>query len=71
MTSPIIRLPSADVSAGERFERLARQMSAQAHDETQPVSARLAFLREAERFETLSALHDADPLLAAHAAELA
>ncbi|GIK47996.1 MAG: hypothetical protein BroJett013_06930 [Alphaproteobacteria bacterium] len=67
----ILRLPSADASAGERFERLARQLSAQAHDESQPVTARLAFLREAERFETLSALYDADAILAAHAHEVA
>lgn len=69
--SPILRLPSADASPGERFEALARQLAAQAHDEGQPVSARLAFLREASRFEDLAALADADTILAQFEGEIA
>jgi len=72
MSLPLIyRLPSADVSAGARFEALARQAGAQAGDVTLPVPARLLFLREADRFETLSALADADDLLAQFAGEIA
>lgn len=69
--TPVVRLPGADASPGARFEALARQLAAQAQDESQPITARLAFLKEAERFETLSALHDADALLSQHALEIA
>lgn len=73
MTSPtlILRLPSADASPGARFEALARQLAAQAQDETLPISARLQFLRDCERYETQAALIEADTILAAHAHEVA
>lgn len=67
----IVRLPGADVSAGARFEALARQAGAQAGDESLPVPVRLQFLREAERLEYQGALADADDLLAQFAGEIA
>lgn len=70
--SQVVRLPhAADVSAGERFESLARQAGAQAVDPSLSGSVRLQFLREQDRFETLSALADMDAILAAHAEEIA
>lgn len=69
--SPIVRLPCADVSAGQRFEAMARQAVALAQDVNLPTSTRLQFFREAERFETLAALHDAEAILAQHAEEIA
>jgi hypothetical protein len=68
MTSPtnLFRLPFAeDVSAGQRFEALARQAAASAADINLPTRARLTFHAERDRLETLAALADADMILAA------
>lgn len=69
--SPIYRLPGADVSAGARFEALARIVKAQALDETLPAPDRLQLFRDSERYETRAALADADDLLAQFASEIA
>lgn len=74
MTSPfqLLRLPFAeDVSAGERFEYLARQAGAAGSDINLPTGCRLLFLAERDRLEHLAAMADADMVLAAHAGEIA
>jgi len=68
----LVRLPFAeDVSAGQRFEALARQAAASASDVNLPARARLRFHAERDRLETLAALADADMILEAHAGEIA
>lgn len=70
----LVRLPFAeDVSAGAATVSFARllETAAQAPDINLLEPERLSLLRLAERCEARGVLADADPLLAAHASELA